>query len=96
MSLIPIPQEVIAVDAPVRPQKKMKQIRLQIAKKDKLKGDQHLEKTCLKLSEFIDAEGSMSPEDISLLINDMHRSTLTLQKQQQKLRRSTKNKKNRV
>ena len=93
MGLIPIPQEVNGT----RPGKIILETRLKIKNRKDSRAFRILQKTTTKISQYIDNEESFDANTLDSLIDNMHRSIIILQnKKLQKLKKSTKKRRNRV
>jgi len=90
MGLIPIPQEVVAKAVKSTKQRIIRQIRGKLKHKENSRNERILKNTCIKMSEYIIDNGKFKADDVDSLIDDMHRSILTLQKKKQKLLKKRK------
>lgn len=93
MDIIPIPQE--AVEKTVRTTKiqVIRQIRGKIEHKKNTRDDKTLQRTTIKMSQYLIDTPAHSAEDVDALIHDMHRSVIALQKRKMKLRQYKKRRK---
>ena len=91
MDLIPIPQEVVLqINTTHKKVCALTEMRKKLQEQEVSRNNRVLKKTTLKMAEYIDTNLPLT--ELDELIDDMHRSTLLLQRE--KLKRQ--NKKNRV
>lgn len=93
MDIVPIPQE--AVEKTVRTTKirVIRQIRGKLEHKANTRDDKTLQRTCVKMSEYVINTSVHSAADVDSLIDDMYRSIICLQKRKNKLRQYKKRRK---
>ncbi len=95
MNLILIPNETIAKTVSSTKIKIIRQIHGKLKQKQHAHDIKILNKTCMKMSEYILHNGEFDAEKVDSLIEDMHRSIIYLQKRKRKLQQTPypKNKK---
>jgi len=93
MELIPIPQEVVEKTVRTTKIRVIRQIRGKLKQKSNSRDDKTLQRTCLKMSEYVIDNGSFKADDVDSLIDDMHRSVIALQKRKRKLQQYKKKRK---
>lgn len=93
MELVPIPQE--AVEKTVRTTKLqvIRQIRGKIEQKANTHDDKTLQRTTIKMSQYLIDTPAHTAQDVDGLIDDMHRSVIALQKRKMKLQQYKKRRK---
>ncbi len=93
MTLVPIPQE--AVEKTVRTTKIqiIRQIRGKIEHKANTRDDKTLQRTTIKMSQYLIDTPAHKASDVDGLIDDMYRSIIALQKRKQKLQQYKKRRK---
>ena len=93
MGLIPLPQEIDQL----KPGKIILETRAKIRTGKDSRAFKILHKTTTEITEYLDNERSFNAETLDALIDNMHRSILILQnKKLQKIKKSTKRRRNRV
>lgn len=85
MDFIPIPNETIAKTVSLTKIKIIRQIRGKLKQKQHTQETKILNKTCMKMSEYVLESGKFNADEVDSLINDMYRSIICLQKQKRKL-----------
>lgn len=90
MELIPIPQEVVEKTVRTTKVRIIRQIRGKLRQKSHTRDDKTLNRTTLKMSEYIVNSGKFNASDVDGLIDDMHRSIIALKKRKQKLQQHKK------
>jgi hypothetical protein len=90
MALVPIPQE--AVEKTVRTTKSqvIRQIRGKMEHKANTRDDKTLQRTTIKMSQYVIDSATHSAQEVDGLIDDMYRSIIALQKRKRKLHRGKK------
>jgi hypothetical protein len=87
MPLIPLPQEAVEITLLSTKRQILQQLKSKIKIRDSLRGKKIIERSCMNLADFILSGESYSYEKIDTLIDDMHRTTIYLQKRKQNLQR---------
>jgi len=87
MDLIPLPQEAVEITQKCTKTKIIRQLRAKLDKKDTSRSKKLLKKTCINLSDFILTDESLNHEQLDDLIDDMHRTTIYLQKKKRSLKK---------
>ena len=90
MDLIPIPQEAVQKTVKSTKSQIMRQIRARLKQKADTHDTKILQKTCLKMSEYLVNSGRFTFKEVDALIDDMYRSILPLQKRKQQLQKRRK------
>lgn len=90
MELIPIPQEVVEKTVKTTKVRIIRQIRGKLRQKSNTRDDKTLNRTTLKMSEYIVNSGKFNASDIDGLIDDMHRSINCLQKRKRRMQKKGK------
>jgi len=95
MEFIPIPQEQEAVEKTVKTTKirVIRQILGKLKHKEDSREAKILRRTCIKMSQYVTDNGKFSAGEVDSLLDDMHRSIISLQKRKQKLQSYKKRRK---
>jgi hypothetical protein len=93
MEFIPIPQEVVEKTVKTTKVRIIRQILGKLKHKEDSRKAKILRRTCVRMSQYVMDNGKFSADEVDSLIDDMHRSILSLQKRKQKLQRYKKRRK---
>ena len=93
MDLVPIPQEAVEKTVRTTKLRVIRQIRGKLEQKANTRDDKTLQRTTLKISEYVMDTATHSANDVDSLIDDMYRSIICLQKRKTKLQRYKKRRK---
>ena len=85
MEFIPIPQEAVEKTVKTTKVRIIRQILGRLKHKKDSRDAKILKKTCIKMSQYVMDNGKFSAGEVDALLDDMHRSILSLQKRKQKL-----------
>lgn len=93
MSLVPIPQEAVEKTVRITKIQVIRQIRGKMEHKANTRDDKTLQRTTLKMSEYVIDSTTHKASDVDGLIDDMYRSIIALQKRKRKLQQYKKRRK---
>ncbi|MBD3360507.1 hypothetical protein GF366_01765 [Candidatus Peregrinibacteria bacterium] len=86
MDLKPLPKEIVE-EKRTNFRNKILQVRARLKTKEESRDERILIRTCLKMGEYLTSKEKQTTGKVDSLIKDLHRSTISLQKRKQKLRK---------